>query len=234
MPFGASRVCLSITGLRFAVIPNNQETGRWRGVTVAELSWTHVGRLWTSGDPHLAVDATLRGNWRGASDEDLYQDLFRAGEPPATSVSVGAGRAAIVGGEAAAGGDAGGGWIEVFAAGAEAVAFVQASGPDYGAVLRAALAHPVTHDDKSDLIEVRSGNLTVFSAALDGAGEHAAELISGRPGSAPLTVPAAAPGPQSGLLLSLAVGGYRLRVRPRTPLADDRGSFARWLFLPAA
>src|ERR1700722_8404076 len=34
--------------------------------------WVHVGRLWTNGDPFLAVDAALRYAWHGYSNADYH------------------------------------------------------------------------------------------------------------------------------------------------------------------
>jgi hypothetical protein len=31
--------------------------------------WEHIGRLWTNGDPFLAVDAALRSAWRGTGSK---------------------------------------------------------------------------------------------------------------------------------------------------------------------
>ena len=33
----------------------------------------HVGRLWTNGEPFLAVDAALRDTWHGYSNDDYDQ-----------------------------------------------------------------------------------------------------------------------------------------------------------------
>lgn len=57
--------------------------------------WVHVGRLWTNGDPFLAVDAELRGAWHGFSDDE-YQQIIPLGWQ-VTSVPVGTGRALLVG-----------------------------------------------------------------------------------------------------------------------------------------
>src|SRR5262245_3079696 len=41
--------------------------GQRRDTELVNHQWTHVGRLWTNGDPFLAVDATLRDAWLGFS-----------------------------------------------------------------------------------------------------------------------------------------------------------------------
>jgi hypothetical protein len=87
--------------------------------------WVHVGRLWTNGEPFLAVDAVLRDAWHGSSDDEFDQIVEI--DPQDTSIPVGAGRAVVVGGDGVVRDDS---WIEVFAATSGLVAFVQASGPD--------------------------------------------------------------------------------------------------------
>ena len=193
---------------------------------MTDRSWTHVGRVWSSGDPYLVIDATLRGAWHGTAGDRI------AAGPSATSVPVGAGRAAVVGAGAGPGGEDGG-WVEVFTAGPDAVAFVRVTGGDYGELLRCALSYPAAQDESGDVIEVSSGNLAVFSAALDGSGENGAELASARPGPAPDKRPPFDAASLPGLLLSLAVGGYRLQARGRTDL-DTGGWFSRWTLSPAA
>jgi hypothetical protein len=195
---------------------------------VTDRSWTHVGRVWSSGDPYLVIDATLRGGWHGTAG-----DRVEARVHP-TSVPVGPGRAAVVAGAEASDvpSDETGGWVEVFTAGPDTVAFVRVTGGDYGELLRSALSYPAAQDESGDVIEVSSGNLAVFNAALDGAGEHGAELASARPGPAPVSRPPFDAASLPGLLLSLAVGGYRLYARRRTDL--DSGCFSRWMLSPAA
>ena len=55
--------------------------------------WEHIGRLWTNGDPFLAVDAVLRSAWRGLSNDE-YDLVVTLSLEEATSVPVGAGRGA--------------------------------------------------------------------------------------------------------------------------------------------
>lgn len=62
--------------------------------------WVHVGpvsRPWTNGEPFLAVDAALRGAWRGYSNDDCEQVITLGWQ--VTSVPVGTGRAVLVGGD---------------------------------------------------------------------------------------------------------------------------------------
>ena len=63
-------------------------------------SWVHIGRLWTNGEPYLAVDAELRMAWRGWSDDyreallaalDFPHDQDEVGE----SLSVPSGKLAV-------------------------------------------------------------------------------------------------------------------------------------------
>jgi hypothetical protein len=58
-------------------------------------SWVHVGRLWTNGEPFLAIDTALRGDWHGYSNDDFEQVVALGWQ--GTSVPVGPGRAVLVG-----------------------------------------------------------------------------------------------------------------------------------------
>jgi hypothetical protein len=111
--------------------------------------WVHVGRLWTNGDPFLAVDAALRRAWHGYSNDDYDQVIPLSWQD--TSVPVGAGRAVLVGADGVVGDDS---WVEAFATDAGLVAIVQASGPDYPDVLARALGYPVTDDQDGDALKV--------------------------------------------------------------------------------
>src|SRR5690349_20751731 len=82
--------------------------------------WVHVGRGWTNGEPFLAIDAGRRGGWRGGSGEDFERMLDEG--PEAASIAVGAGSAALVGGDGVVRDDS---WIEVFRSEGGALAFVQ-------------------------------------------------------------------------------------------------------------
>ena len=127
--------------------------------------WVHAGRLWTNGDPFLAVDAALRHAWHGYSNDD-YNQVIPLGWQD-TSVPVGAGRAVLAGANGVVRDDS---WIEVFATGTDLVAIVQASGPDYPDVLARALGYPVTDDQDGGTLKAGSGELAIFSAAIDGTG----------------------------------------------------------------
>ncbi|GLY78629.1 hypothetical protein Airi01_068960 [Actinoallomurus iriomotensis] len=192
------------------------------------LSWTHVGRIWTNGEPFLAMDAPLREHWRGGTDEDAYAALCHLGWE-VTSVPVGPGRAALIGTDGVVGDE---GWLEVFTVAHDALAVVQVSGPDYDSLLSAALSFPADDDDAGDVVEVRSGGLALFSAAMDGVGPHGAELVRTNPRPPPVTRPPMSQGLDPGLMLAMVRGEYMLRIRWYTELGDE-GCFARWLLLPA-
>ncbi|MFG2100968.1 hypothetical protein ACGFJ5_10235 [Micromonospora echinaurantiaca] len=190
-------------------------------------SWAHVGRLWTNGEPFLAVDAIGRSEWRGYSNDDFERVIDLAAE--ATTISVGAGTAALIGGDGVVRDDS---WIEVFQSEAGVLAFVQASGPDYPSVLAAALQYPDTEDDDGEHLLVGCGELAVFSTALDGTGEYSAPLSPARPGPVPLVHGAPRREPDPGLLLQTGnATTYRLKTRWYTELNSD-SCFARWLLIP--
>ena len=142
--------------------------------------WVHVGRLWTNGDPFLAVDAALRHAWHGYSNDD-YDQVIPLGWQD-TSVPVGVGRAVLVGADGVVRDDS---WIEVFATDTGLVAIVQASGPDYPDVLAKALGYPDTDDQDGDALKVGSGELAIFSAAIDGTGPYSGPFVNARPGPVP-------------------------------------------------
>jgi hypothetical protein len=190
--------------------------------------WVHVGRLWTNGEPFLAVDAALRGAWQGHSNDDFDQ-LSELGWQD-TSVPVGTGRAVIVGADGVVRDDS---WMEVFETGAGVVAIVQASGPDYPEVLARALRYPAEEDEDGDALAVGSGEIAIFSSALDGKGPHSDPFASARPGQVPPVYRACFYGepPPSGLLLPAPHVAYKLKVRWYTILDEDN-CFARWLLVP--
>jgi hypothetical protein len=188
------------------------------------LSWTHVGRVWTNGEPFLAVDARLREHWRGATDEAVYEALCDLGWE-VTSVRVGPGRAALVATDGVVRDE---GWLEVFTVDRRALAIVQTSGTDYHRLLVAALSFPDDEDDLGDVVDVRSGNLALFSAAVDGVGPQSVELVPAKPGPTPVTYAPPSRGVDPGLILELDPGTYRLHVRWFTELDED-GCFARWI-----
>lgn len=142
--------------------------------------WVHAGRLWTNGDPFLAVDAALRHAWHGYSNDD-YDQVIPLGWQD-TSVPVGAGRAVLAGADGVVRDDS---WIEVFATDTGLVAIVQASGPDYPDVLARALGYPVTDDQDGGTLKAGSGELAIFSAAIDGTGPYSGPFVNARPGPVP-------------------------------------------------
>jgi hypothetical protein len=190
-------------------------------------SWVHIGRLWTNGEPFLAVDAALRDAWHGFSNDEFDQIVELGLED--TSVPVGDGRAVIVGADGVVRDDS---WIEVFEAASGLLAIVQASGPDYPDVLARALDHPDAEDEVGDTLHVSSGELAVFSAAADGSGPYSMPLLPARPGPVPPVHGPPAREEDPGLLLSTAHTAHELKVRWYTELDEDN-CFARWLLIPA-
>lgn len=188
--------------------------------------WAHIGRLWTNGEPFLAVDAPLRGTWHGYSNDD-YEQVTTLGWQD-TSVPVGTGRALLVGGDGVVRDDS---WIEVFETETGLVAIVQASGPDYPDVLARALGYPAAEDQDGDGLKVSSGELTIFSAAIDGTGPHSGPLVNAKPGPVPPVHGPPSRGVDPGLLISTSHTGYKLKVRWHTKLDEDN-CFARWLLIP--
>jgi hypothetical protein len=189
-------------------------------------SWVHVGRLWTNGEPFLAVDAALRDAWHGFSNDEFDQ-IVELG-PQDTSIPVGAGRAVLVGGDGVVRDDS---WIEVFEAASGLVAIVQASGPNYPDVLAIALDYPDAEDEDGDTLLVRSGELAIFSAAADGSGPYSMPLLPAQPGPVPPVHGPPSREEDPGLLFSTAHEAYKLKVRWYTELDEDN-CFARWLLIP--
>jgi hypothetical protein len=188
--------------------------------------WVHVGRLWTNGEPFLAVDAALRGAWQGRGNDD-YDQVITLGWQ-VTSLPVGTGRAALVGADGVVRDDS---WIEVFQTETGLVALVQASGPAYPQVLAGALSYPVADDQDGDVLKVFSGKLAIFSAVLDGSGPYSDPLAGARPRPVP---PVHGPPPRqdnTGLLIQAPHTEYKLKVRWYTQLDEDN-CFARWLLIP--
>jgi hypothetical protein len=188
--------------------------------------WIHVGRLWTNGEPYLAVDAALRDAWHGYSNDD-YDQVIALGWQ-GTSVPAGTGRAVIVGGDGVVRDDS---WIEVFETDTGLMAIVQASGPDYPDVLARALDYPVAEDEDGDALNVSSGELVLFSAAIDGAGPYSGPLVSAQPGPVPPVHGPPSREVDPGLVISAPHTRYKLKVRWYTKLDEDN-CFARWLLIP--
>lgn len=189
-------------------------------------SWAHVGRLWTNGEPFLAVGAALRDAWRGFT-EDHYDQVVQLGQYE-TSVPVGASRAVLVGSDGVVRDDS---WIEVFTSASGTIALVQASGPNYPHVLAEALAYPDTEDDLGDTLIVGNGELAIFSAASDGTGPYSVPLVPAKPGPVPPVHGPPSRETDPGLLLAGIDTTYQLKVRWYTVLDDD-SCFARWLLIP--
>ena len=190
--------------------------------------WVHIGRLWTNGDPFLAVDATLRSAWHGVSNDD-YDHVVGLSPEEDTSVPVGAGRGLLVGADGIVRDDS---WMEVFATKSGRVAVVQASGPDYPDILARALAHPVEDDQDGDVLTVDSGQLAIFSAAADGTGRYSGPWTSARPGPVPDIHGPPSSELDPGLLIPAPHTTYRFKIRWHT-WTDEDNCFARWLLIPA-
>ena len=191
--------------------------------------WEHIGRLWTNGDPFLAVDAALRSAWHGFSNDDY--DLVVALSPyEDTSVAVGAGRRVLVGADGVVGDDS---WMEVFTNKSGCLAVVQARRPDYPAMLARALSYPVEGDQDGDALTVESGQLAIFSAAADGTGRYSGPWTSAQPGPVPEVPGPPTYGTDPGLLMAVPHNRYRFKVRWHT-WPDEDHCFARWLFTPAS
>jgi len=188
--------------------------------------WLHVGRLWTNGEPFLAVDAALRGDWQGYSNDDFDQVITLGWQD--TSVPVGTGRAALVGADGVVCDE---GWVEVFETETGLVAIVQALGPDYPEVLARALGYPLDDDQDGDALTVGSGEIAIFSAVLDGTGPHSGPLVSARPGPVPPVSGPPSREEDPGLLVPALHAEYKLKVRRYTTLEGD-SCFARWLLIP--
>jgi hypothetical protein len=189
--------------------------------------WAHVGRLWTNGEPFLAVDAALRDAWHGFSGDEYGKIAGLSWQH--TSIAVGAGRAVLVGGDGAVRDDS---WIEVFATAGGPVAIVQAAGPHYPDVLGRALDYPDADDEDGDMLEVTSDQVAIFSAAVDGAGPYSEPLRPFQPGPVPPVHGLPSAGMEQGLLFSTAHTAYKVKVRWYTELDAD-SCFARWLLIPA-
>jgi len=181
--------------------------------------------VWTNGEPLLAVDAGQAAAWRS----DRFEELIGLGADR-DLIPVGDGMAAIICGDGSVNDE---GWIEVFSAGQDRLAFVHAAGAPYGRVLHDALAYPASQDVAGGPVPLPSGQLVLFSAAMDGAGQHSVPLAWAAPGPTPHAYqPVSSDTPAAEVLAGLAVsvrsGTYRLRVRWRTDLPYD-AAFARWL-----
>jgi hypothetical protein len=198
------------------------DTGR------VQISWTHVGRLWTNGDPYLAVDSARRGSWLGYSNDAYFEQVIPLALEQATSIPVGDGTAALVGADALVSDE---GWMELFESADGTVTIVQATGRDYRQTLHAALERSTAAEDTGTVITVPSRELALFSAALDGAGDYAVPLLPARPGPAPAQPGPPFSGPDTALCLPARNDRYELKVHRCTTLGKDE-RFALWHLAP--
>ncbi|GIF98236.1 hypothetical protein [Catellatospora citrea] len=190
------------------------------------MSWTHIGRLWTNGEPHLAIDGDLRQHWHGYDDE-VYERLVTTLAAEPVSIPVGSATAALLG-DGVVRDDS---WMEVFTATDGRIAIIQAGGSDYRTCVAAALSYPLDADDLVADLEVPSGNIALFSSACEGVGEGSMELIAPRPGEVPAEHGWPSPELDTGLLVPASSTLYQVRSRSYTKL-DEGGCFARWLLIP--
>src|SRR4051812_9748533 len=58
--------------------------------------WTHIGRLWTNGEPYLAVDSAVRHLWHGFSEDEYFNRIVDLG-PEETVIALGDHAAAVSG-----------------------------------------------------------------------------------------------------------------------------------------
>jgi hypothetical protein len=174
----------------------------------------------------LAVDSALRHRWLGSS-EDEYFDRIVDLPPEETRIMLGDEAAAVVGGDGVVRDDS---WMEVFESDDGTIAIVQASGDDYPEVVADALRFAEAAAESDTVISVSSGQLTVFSAACDGAGDEAMELLPPQAGRVPAKHGPPPQGASTGLSLSARSASYRVEARSCTKVSS--GCFARWLLIP--
>lgn len=192
-----------------------------------ENRWTHIGRLWTNGEPYLAMDSGIRHRWLGFSQDEYFDRIVELG-PDETGIMVGEQLAAVIGADGVVRDDS---WMEVFESSAGTIAIVQASGEDYPHTLAVGLRYAEDPADPCTQIDVSSGELAIFSAACDGSGEHSMTLLPARVGDAPTKHGKPSREPDTGLLLTARSTTYRVTTRSYTEL-DDSSCFARWLLTP--
>ncbi|MFI5893771.1 hypothetical protein ACIA5D_27085 [Actinoplanes sp. NPDC051513] len=192
-----------------------------------ENGWAHIGRLWTNGEPYLAMDSGSRDRWLGFSQDEYFDRIVEMG-PDETGILVGEQMAAVVGADGVVRDDS---WMEVFESSDGTVAIIQASGEDYLRTLAAGLRYAEDSADPCTLINISSGELAIFSAACDGSGEHSMTLLPARAGDTPTEHGAPSREPDTGLLVAVRVRTYRVTARWYTEL-DDSSCFARWLLTP--
>lgn len=212
---------------RRAYVPAEHGSGPDRHTGPVHDPWEHAGRLWTSGEHFLALDAALRSAWNGYSNDEYEQLIFTLSGQDAT-IPVGAGRAALIG-DGAVRDDS---WIEVFQTRAGAVAFVQADGTDYPDVLANALDFPDGDNQDGGALTVTSGQLAAFSASSDGSEPYSSSCAAPRPGPVPPVHGPFSRQDNPGLMIPVPYTRYNLKVRWYTELDSQRTCFARWLLVP--
>jgi len=186
----------------------------------------HLGRLWTNGEPYLALDSIHVPAWRGFTD-DTYNTLVVPLPYTESAVTFEAGRAGVVGTDGVVGDE---GWLEVFRTAPNQIVVVQASGRwPYRDLLVACLAHPADDDDRDGgVFEVTSGYLVILNAAMDGTGQYSGELRPAVAGEIPGDVAdRSGAADLAGLIIEAEPGSYHVITRWFTAL-DDENSFARW------
>jgi hypothetical protein len=191
--------------------------------------WTHIGTVWTNGQPFLALDESLLPAWRGYSDEH-YDRLVHLG-PDVTSVTVGPGTAALISTDGTVYDE---GWLQVYRADGPRIAVVQAAGRDYAQALTTALEYPDNEDEPGDTVGITSGTLVLLDACIDGAGEYSAPIQSEAPGPSPTHWPRYDNelADTGGLRLNAPTDTYRLSVRWLTEVPGTDVCFARWILQP--
>jgi hypothetical protein len=90
---------------------------------------------------------------------------------------------------------------------------------------------PDRHDEGGDTLTVSSGDLAIFSIALDGAGPYSMPLLTAQPGPVLPVHGLPSRGMDPGLLFSTVRTAYKLKVRWYTELGEGN-CFARWLLIP--
>ena len=191
--------------------------------------WTHVGTLWTNGQPFLALDSALLSAWRGYSDEH-YDRLVHRG-PEVTSIAVDTGTAALISTDGTVYDE---GWLQVYRADGPRIAVVQAAGRDYAKALATALAYPAAEDEPGDTVSITSSTLVILDACIDGDGEHSAPILPEAPGPSPTHWSRYGTefAETGGLRLTVPPSTYRLSVRWLTEVPDTDVCFARWILQP--
>ncbi|TQS46220.1 hypothetical protein FL583_05020 [Cryptosporangium phraense] len=192
-----------------------------------DRTWQHIGRLWTNGEPYLAIDADSRHHWLGFSQDEYFDRIVDLNDDQ-TAIAVGPETAAVVGADGVVRDDS---WKEVFESADGTIAIVQASGDDYRQTVAAALKHVGDPTGPSALINVGSGEIAIFSAASDGTGHNSMTLLPARAGETPSEHGSPTSEPDTGLLVTAWAPQYRVDIWTYTEL-DDSSCFARWLLVP--